>query len=164
MTDPVNPKFIQIATQNGIHNADVAAVACREAGLPFFAACALLEKESHGLNVYGNDTGGFMAGFPDPVNYGNWRVFRWHVIDHGYTSNGVGPCQLTYKGFFLDMEKKGLKPWRLRDNMFYGFRLLAGYHRQHGDWLGAGEEYNGARSYGQDLQHKVHQWRKRFGL
>lgn len=164
MTKPVTPKRIKIATQHGIANAEVAAEVCREVGLPFFVACALLEQESMGRNVYGHDAGGAMSGFPDPVNFGNWRVFRWLVIDKGQTSNGVGPCQLTYKGFFLDMEKQGLKPWRVRDNMLYGFRLLKGYHDKNGNWILSGQAYNGSRAYGEDLNVKIKEWKRRLGL
>ena len=59
-------------------------------------------------NVYGNDVGGTFRGFKDPVTECNWRAFRHEVITNGRTSNGVGPSQLTFKGFFTDMESKGL--------------------------------------------------------
>jgi len=163
MTAPVTPARVAIAAKS-LQNADIAAIACREAGLPFFAACALLEKESGGKNVYGHDKGGALAGFPGVVNAGNFEVFRWLVFDKGQTSNGVGPCQITFKGFFVDMESQGLKPWSPHDNMLYGFRLLKRHYDAGGSWVAAGTAYNGARSYGVDLDRKVTEWKKRLGI
>lgn len=174
-TGPVNPKFIQIAAQHGIFNAKIAAEACREADLPFFVACALLEKESGGKNEYGRSDApdAALSGFPKPVNKGNWEVFRWMVFDKGQTSNGVGPCQITYTGFFTEMEQAGLKPYDAHDNMLFGFKRLKGFHDQYRSWEKAGGEYNGgpawehapdAVAYGKDLAAKVAIWKQRFGL
>lgn len=163
-TVPVSKARIQIATKAGIDNAEVAAVACRQAGLPYYVACALLEKESHGANVYGHDAGGALSGFPKAPNPGNFEVFDW-MVSSGHTSNGVGPCQITYPGYFPEMAKAGLKPYVPADNMVFGFRLLlAAYHAHGQTWKGAGTAYNGAASYGTDLATKVQAWMKRFGL
>lgn len=164
MTAPVTPKRIAIAKQAGLWNVDAAAVACREAGLPFFAACALLEKESGGRNVYGNDKGGVLSGFPLQVNADNFAAFRWEVVDRGRTSNGVGPCQITYRGFFHEMEKRGLKPYDVHDNMLFGFDLLRRHYEAGGSWVAAGTAYNGARTYGIDLDKKVGEWKQRLGI
>lgn len=168
---PVTARRIQIAKDFGLVNADVAAVACREAGIPFFVACALLEKESGGRNVYGHDAGGALSGFPLSVNRHNYAVFRWLVFDKGQTSNGVGPVQITYKGFLTDMEDKGMKPWDAHDNMLYGFRLLKASYDKHSSWATAGAIYNGgpkpnkaALAYGRDLKDKVDQWKRRLGI
>ena len=187
MTDPVPQRRIEIASDYGIFFADLAALACREADLPFYAACALLEKESPdksrgikgGANVYGHDvaedgTPGALSGFPLWVNEDNYMVFRWMVIDECWLSNGVGPCQITWAGkvdpvtgkreggFFTDMERQGLKPWAVYDNMLYGFKLLAWLKAVEGTWILAGKRYNGALSYGLDLDIKIRQWKQRF--
>lgn len=162
-TPPVTQARITTAGKT-LQNAHIAAVACRDAGLPFYVACALLEKESGGRNVFGNDKGGALSGFPDTVNKDNYAVFRWLVIDKGQTSNGVGPCQITYRGFFTDMEKRGLKPYDAHDNMRYGFELLARYEREKGSWAAAGTAYNGAAAYGRDLEKKVAEWKQRLGI
>jgi hypothetical protein len=162
---PVAPVHIATAKAFGLANVDQAAVACRLAGLQFYAACALLEKESGGKNVYGNDKGGVLSGFTGQVSPGNWEAFRYEVVVRKQTSNGVGPCQLTYPGFFTDMEAKGLRPYAVADNMLYGFGLLAGLYKAHGnDWAAAGAAYNGASAYGQDLAVKVAAWRHRLGF
>jgi hypothetical protein len=121
-----------------------------------------MEKESRGRNVYGNDAGGTFAGAPFGVTKYNWEVFRWLVVDKGERSNGVGPCQLTYKGFFTDMERQGLKPYDVYDNMLYGFRLLRKYKDEGGSWQNAGTKYNGSSAYGKDCAGLVEKWRLRI--
>lgn len=152
---------LELAQRHGLSNTKHILAACREAKLPFYAACALMEKESRGRNVYGNDSGGTFAGAPFGVNKYNWVVFRWLVITKGARSNGVGPAQLTYKGFFTDMEAQGLKPWEPHDNMLYGFRLLKKYKNERGTWEGAGTAYNGSSTYGREFADIVEKWRRR---
>jgi hypothetical protein len=116
-----------------------------------------------GKNVYGHDVGGALSGFPGTVNRGNWEVFRWMVITQGLPSNGVGPAQITARSLLLDMEKRGLRPWVVEDNMRYGLELLWGYYQaRRQSWVKAGTAYNGAVSYGQDLSKKVSAWRRRL--
>src|SRR5215216_1816355 len=114
-----------------LENVDIAAQVCDETGTPFYILRALLEKESGGKNIYGHDAGGALSGYPKPVTRDNYEVFRWLVFTKGQTSNGVGPMQLTFKGFFTDMENKGLKPWDVHDNMTYGATLFMDYYRQY---------------------------------
>ena len=171
MTAPVTPARITEASKT-LANAEATAVACRKASLPFYVACALLEKESGGRNVYGgHDANGALSGFPQLVNAGNFEVFRWLVLDKGQTSNGVGPCQITYKGYFTQMEAEGLKPWAVEDNRFFGFRILKANHDHIGQWMGAGAQFNGsprpnraALDYGRDFAAKVVKWQKRLGI
>lgn len=163
---PVTPRRIHLALR--IRNAATAARACREAGLPFYVACALLEKESGGRNIYGHDAGGV---FTRPswlpakrVTRRNWLVFRHRVIDLGEQSNGIGPCQITSRGLLEEMERQGLKPWVVYDNMLFGFRLLASYHRPGDDWVAAGTRYNGSRAYGLDLDRVAGVWHRRLRI
>jgi hypothetical protein len=146
------------ALGHGLVNVSLIWSASAKAGLPFYAACALMEKESGGRNVYGHDAGGALSGYPHPVTFDNWRVFRWLVIDKGMTSNGVGPAQITWKPFFLRMEDELLKPWSPFDNMFFGFRLIRDY-RVGKTWADAGTRYNGSPDYGRDYAAKVETWR-----
>lgn len=139
--------------------------AATSAGLTLPAACALVQKETGGRNVYGHDVGGTFAGYPGTVNADNFDVFWWYVNTQGHQSNGVGPVQLTARGLLSDMLAKGLKPWDPMDNMAYGFALILGYHDaavKAGDahpWVTAGTRYNGAQAYGLDLAAKVAAWR-----
>lgn len=173
--EPVTKERIKIAQDFGLHNVGIIAEACRRVGIPFYVACALFQKESGGLNVYGHDSGGALAGYPNPVTKSNFEVFWWLVVTNGQTSNGVGPSQITYAGsrnragrrdggFFQQMLDEGLKPWRVEDNMVFGLRLLKGYHDKTKSWVKAGTSYNGAEEYGQDLSRKVAEWKKRLGV
>ena len=162
MTKPVSPARIQIAADYGMMNVDYIALACREVGVPFFVACALFEKESKGGNVWGHDVGGTLSGYEEPVTRGGYRVFRWLVIEKGGLSNGVGPSQITWKGYFTDMEDKGLRPWDIHDNMVYGLTVLRDHYVRYGSWETAGRLYNGKLSYGQDLVVKIAEWKHRL--
>ena len=121
---PVTPARIAEAAKTLEHAAE-AAIACRLEGLDYFVACALLEKESGGRNVYGSDRGGVLSGYPGEADESNYRVFRWLLAKPGAVSNGVGPTQITFPGYFTAMESEGLKPWDPTDNCRMGFRLLA---------------------------------------
>lgn len=150
-----------------LSNAQTAAVACRDAEIPYAVGCALLEQESNGRNIYGHDEGGALSGYPGQVNEENFRVFYWMVFSKGVKSNGVGPCQITYKGYFQQMAVAGLDPWKPYDNMLFGFRLLKAYYTQFGSWEKAGAAYNGGvtfpdAEYGKEFKAKLNVWRARF--
>jgi hypothetical protein len=150
----------QIAADSGLVNVQAIWDSSAKAGLPFYIACALMEKESHGRNVYGNDSGGALAGYPREVTRSNWLVFRWLVFSEGMPSNGVGPAQITFRGYFPQMEEEGLRPWNVGDNMFFGFRLLKGHLAiADGDLVKAGTAYNGSRAYGEALATKAAAWK-----
>lgn len=150
----------QVLADNGLTNVDAILAAVAETGIALGGAAAMVEIESHGANVYGHDAGGVLAGFPLPVNKGNYEVFRWMVFDQGHTTNGVGPAQITSKGLLLEMEADGLRPYHAEDNMHFGFQTLAGYHRITGSWVKAGTRYNGNPEYGQRLSEGVARWKK----
>lgn len=158
------------AESRGLANVDHIAVACREAGVPFYVACALFTKESGGRNVYGHDAGGALSGFPNNVTRDNFLVFRWLVIEKGALSNGVGPSQITYAGslkngrrdggYFREMESQGLDPWDVHDNMLKGLMILKGHYLRSGkSWRAAGTAYNGRTEYGIDLEKRIADWK-----
>ena len=162
----VSSDQIAKAKATGLQNVESAARIANETGNKFYHLCALLEKESGGQNVYGHDAGGALSGFPKPVNEHNYEVFRWLVFDKGQTSNGVGPMQLTFKGFFTDMEKQGLRPWDAYENITYGAKLWLRYYRaarNGGDTrdqaiVSAGKQYNGSAAYGDRLLVIMDKW------
>ena len=170
---PVKQWRIDAAAAAGIENADAAAKACRRAGLPFWVACALLEKESGGRNIFGHDKGG--AGpHGQPVTRANFEAFYREVLG-GATSNGVGPCQITWAGtvkggerdggYFAQMLGMDLAPWKPLDNMTFGFALVRKHYNRLGDsWQKAGAAYNGRESYGVDFLAKVKQWNTRLKI
>lgn len=172
----VTPEQIKAAKDGGLDNVEAAASVADELKMSFYQLCALLEKESRGRNVYGSDVGGTFRAFKDPVTECNWRAFRHEVIVNGRTSNGVGPLQITYKGFFTDMETRGLKPWVPRDNILYGSGIYWSYflgQRAEG-WSvkssirRAGSKYNTGSSdfapYGDRLYTLTQEWRVLVGV
>jgi hypothetical protein len=168
--EPVSAERLAIATKFGLSNVPAIAHACRRANVSFAVACALAEKESGGRNVYGHDAGGALSGFPYIVNEGNYQVFYWLVVTKGQTSNGVGPAQITYRGFHVEMLEEKLHPWIPEDNLFFGLRLLRSHRESAGSWQEAGAHYNGgskpnstALAYGRDLAAKIEAWKGRLG-
>jgi len=128
---PVTAEQIEIAKSHGMQNVELIAQCCNETSARFYIALAMLEKETGTCrNVYGHDVGGALSGFPNPVTKDNYEVFKWLVFTKGQRSNGVGPSQLTFKGFFTDMESKGLKPYDMHDNIAYGVKLIQQYYRE----------------------------------
>jgi hypothetical protein len=153
---------LDVAKQFGLRNVDTLAEACQDTGVWFAPACTLLEKESMGRNGYGHDVGGALSGFPRLVTEDNFAVFEWMVFHEGMPSNGVGPTQITYKGFFTDMSLKGLAPWKVYDNISYGLGILWTLFQQYGNWREAATHYNGSPDYGDDFVLKLDAWRQRF--
>lgn len=154
---------IEVARDFGLQNAATIAQASEDVGIWFGPACTLFEKESMGRNVYGHDKGGALSGFPGQVNAQNFAVFEWLVFDQGMPSNGVGPSQLTWKGYFTSMKAQGLRPWVAYDNMLFGLTILnTHYLANDKDWLKAATLYNGATSYGEDFVAKLAEWQKLF--
>lgn len=163
-----------------LQHADAAAVACRKAGLPFFVACALLEQEG-GRNIYGHDKNGVNAIKGElAVTAENFMGFLFKVLN-GATSNGVGPCQITYAGslknghrdggHFRVMAERGLLPWVPADNMVYGFGLLADSHRDGETWEKTYARYNGgptpnaaALEHARRFGALITKWKKRLGI
>jgi hypothetical protein len=162
----VSADQIAKAVAAGLHNVDIAAQVANETGNKFYHLCALLEKESMGRNVYGHDSGGALSGFPGTVNKDNFDVFKWLVFTKGQTSNGVGPMQLTWKGFFTYMLEHGKKPWDPYDNITHGANLWLGYYRDYRDRgynrdesiKKAGAAYNGSTAYGERLLVLMDKW------
>jgi hypothetical protein len=103
-----------------MQNVELIAQCCNETGARFYIALAMLEETGSCRNVCGHDAGGALTGFPKPVTRDNYAVFNWFVFTKGQRSNGVGPSQLTFKGFSTDMELKGLTPHDMHDNIAYG--------------------------------------------
>jgi hypothetical protein len=160
----VPARKIQIAKDYGLENVDALATVAAMVPVPFAVACALIEKESMGRNVYGHDVGGVFSDLPATfeVNEGNFQIFEYYVVAKGHTSNGVGPCQITYRGFFPQMREERLCAWVPRDNMLFGMRLIKSLKTTYGSWEAAGTHYNGSATYGADFAKKIAEWKGRF--
>lgn len=71
-------------------------------GCPWWAAlaCLWMETGEYGANIFGHDAGGAYCGAGE-VTEEKFRDF-YAQISAGATSNGVGPLQVTYPGYFLN--------------------------------------------------------------
>lgn len=167
------------AASTWLVNADLAAKACQATNLPYWLFCAVLDKESKGKNVWGHDKGGALSGYERPVTEEGFQIFWW-LLDGGQLdtagntvkvhSNGVGPCQITYRGFLQEMLAEDLRPWDPADNMLKGAQILRQYLTDAPRKLtteqrikAVGKRWNGADSYGTDLWRVARVWHGRVG-
>jgi len=104
-----------------LQNADALVRAAEASGLPLNVACAMIEIESGGKNTYGHDKNGAMYG-RDEVTEQNFKNEFLPAINSGKTSNGVGPAQITYKGYFT--QNPNYPFWDPYSNMKFGFDIL----------------------------------------
>lgn len=154
-----------------LSNAAALDAAARVVGLPLHIAAALTQKESGGRNVYGNDVGGTFStpGTPDKaVTKANYAEFYQLVVVQGRKSNGVGPLQITYRGYFPQAAEQGLRLWTPFDNYRFGFSILLRNLRgeyttssiqRAGTLYNAGNLNSGITTYGRDLASKASAWK-----
>ena len=165
-----------------LSNAEAIVAAAKAAGVELALACALVEKESGGRNIYGHDAGGmfstngrsvsidgkhYPAGSDIPVTPENFATFYDFVVDGGEKSNGVGPLQITYRAYFPQARAEGYDLSQPLDNIKFGLRIIAGHLRGHsiaeaGTLYNAGNLRGGVTAYGRDLEAKTIAWRSRL--
>lgn len=149
------PTVREIA-ESRLQNVEVAIEAARAVGLPIHIAFALLDMESEGRNFFGSDSGGMFKG--ETVTQAKFEAME-KAVAAGKPSNGVGPLQITYRGFFPQARAQGLKLWEPYDNMLFGFKLIKGYlDRYPNDLVKVGRLYNGKESYGITFKRVVGEW------
>lgn len=157
-----------VLTAGGISNADALVRAANDTGLPLGVAAALIAKESYGQNIYGHDSGGALSG-AGTVTQDNFTNQFMPLIKAGHTSNGVGPTQITYSGYFLN--NPSLAWWDPYTNMCFGFNLMKGY--LNGNYtdaalVAAGSTYNSgsatgsAATYGRTFADLAETWTQRL--
>ena len=164
-------------------NAGPIAAALDAVGVDPALACAVIEMESNGRHVYGNDSGGVFStpGTTDlPVTAESFAEFERRVLA-GETSNGVGIMQITYAGprradgardggFFRIAREQGLDLSDPRQNVVFGVGLLRDYLRAAGGVLdeatvaAVGKRYNGLLTYGQRLWPVFQKWQARLAV
>ncbi len=140
----------------------------QRAGLGLPLACALVEQESGGRNIFGCDWG---TRWTDVPPYCNVDVTERRVnallrnVENGGGSNGVGLTQLTYPPLIKDANRLGgahLPRFQCR----VGFRVLKDYIESMGQRQGIGA-YNGGpsnpiMSYADSVLERREQWRDRL--
>lgn len=156
---------IDILTANGVIRASEVVELAGAAGLDLAAAATLLEKESGGgHNVWGHDavnTGGlYVKG--SVVTQGAYMAYKAQRAHLG--SQGVGPCQLTWRGFQDQADVLG-GCWDWRSNVTVGFRTLASLIQGKGMRDGF-RAFNGAgpaaEKYANDAMGRYAAWRARL--
>ncbi len=154
----VDPAKIQLAKDNGILLADVAAQAAEAAGLAYAACCALLMQETGGgVNRYGHDPTQ-LDGFDDPVDESNYRLYKWQR-DHKHMGNqGVGPVQLTAKSLQDAADALG-GCWKPLASMTVGFGVLAKARAAGKSWHDTWLVYNPSETYADQLDTKFAWWK-----
>lgn len=157
----------ELLSAAGFDNADSIVKAAADSGLPLGVAVALIAKESMGTNVYGHDVGGYRPG--DIVTQANFAQFYQAVVVDKNTSNGVGPCQITYPGYFS--QNPNYAWWDPYSNMLFGFNLLKGYLNgvyTDSALVAAGSTYNSgsatgsASTYGRTFADLAETWTDRL--
>lgn len=151
-----------------LQNSSAIVFAAQRVGLPLHLAAALVEMESGGAVVYGGDVGGYFSQTPrKAVTEENYAQFYEAVVVNGAKSNGVGPTQITWKGFHSDAKSKGLDLSDPFDNCVYGFQLFkshleaqGGNIAQAGTLYNAGNLRNGINPYGYRLAKKAQAWKE----
>lgn len=153
-------------SRNGIRaNAAELVAAAEKVGVPLWIAAAFVEQESGGLNVYGHDAGGTFSG-AGAVTQSNYATFLAKVRS-GARSNGVGPLQITYPGYFRQTTEEIANLWRPYDNLVFGLRIIKSFLAGRTDDAAlnaAAQRYNsgsptGAPSYGRAVVERAHRWR-----
>ena len=170
----------EIFAKHGLHNAADLARAAETAGLSYSIAAALAEKESGGRNIYGHDAGGVLStkrgpvtlegivyprGGDIPVTYENFTQHFLPAVLGGAVSNGVGPLQITYPGYFT--QRPSYPWWDPYMSAVVGYTDFVTYLKGGQDVAAieaAGSRYNSgsytkaARTYGADLATLVAKW------
>ena len=152
--------------------------------MPVNVVAALVERETGGGNVYGNDVGGVFGrpssstppSYTKTVTEANYREFM-RRIRAGELSNGVGPLQLTWKPYHYNAEAEGLKLWLAEDNIYFGAREFLRLIRANGgsiiaaatlyrwgklDGDPSGKYPTGSSEYGVDVEWKSRVWAARI--
>ncbi|MFT8396448.1 LGFP repeat-containing protein, partial [Propionibacterium sp.] len=132
----------------GFSNADSLVRASNDTKVPLGIAAALIAKESMGQNVYGSDWGGTMAGAGQVTQQNFTNQFLPAVLA-GATSNGVGPTQITYFGYFR--QNTNYPWWDPYSNMCFGLNIIGGYlNGNYSDdaLIAAGSLYNSGSTTG----------------
>lgn len=159
----------QVLTQHGMSNAAELVKACAFVGIPTYIGAAFAEHESGGKNVYGHDSGGAMCGAGN-VTRDNYATFL-SMVRAGHTSNGVGPMQITYPGYFKPNTAEVAALYDPYANFVFGLKIIKAYlngNYSDANLDAAGQKYNsgsahGAPGYGKITVALCKKWRALLG-
>lgn len=141
--------------------------ASEKTGLDLADACALVEQESAGHNVFGHDPGGMFQGLPVTPERVHALISQPGYRSGSASMNGVGLTQLTWYTFVLDAEERGGAHVPLIQCLV-GFELMAGYLRNYGRErafasYNAGEgNWTAGKPYAAQVMARAQTWRGRL--
>jgi hypothetical protein len=164
---PPDPR-VEIISQRLNGMGSVIISAAKEARLSLADACALVEVESGGRNIFGADPGGPFA--HEPVTR---ELVQRLINQRGYRvgnapMQGVGLTQLTWYTFVLDAEERGgahiplnqclvgFNLLRTYLQMYPRERAIASYNAGEGNWMAG-------RAYAAQFMAKATAWEDRLG-
>lgn len=162
-------RLIHLMAAYGLENGASILAASRKVDIPLSVLCAMFQSESGGRNIFGADPAGNALPsrwFDTPVSYWKFQYF-WRRVHKGYTSNGVGPSQLTSPGLIQTAQNLG-GAWKVLPNMIAGARALKDLYAGVGssDWRLAFQHYNGsgpaAEAYGYRTIEHQRAWHSLF--
>lgn len=149
----------EVATANGLANAQTAWDAAVAVGVPYWATCAFLEQESGGRNIFGHDGGasGWFSGRGEvtETNYAEYKAGR----DAGKGAQGVGPMQLTYGPFQDEADALG-GCWEPAHNITVGLSILKRIVAAGKTWHQAAAAYNGSEAYAVQMDARFTRWQQ----
>lgn len=159
---------------DGLDNAAAIIEGADRAGMELAVACALVDMESDGRNVFGGDgLGTDRVGVHACYPRTEVTEARYHElvarVAAGELSNGVGLTQITWPPYFDQAARQGVRLWIPVENVTFGAGILAGHLRDSGDNLAAAATlYNagtlaaGITPYGRELAALADVWRARL--
>lgn len=148
-------------------------------GVPLPVAAAVMQVESGGRNVFGNDAGGMFA-TPDGPDL-EVTEERHHQLYEAVVPpreadpaaavpmNGEGPMQITWWKYLQQAGKAGVRLWIPVENIKFGLGILKGFLDQEGgDVARAATLYNagslksGVNDYGRRVAAEAEVWASRL--
>lgn len=138
--------------------------AADDVGLHWAVALGLADQESNCTNVYGHDAGGACSGWGEVTRDNFLNHFLPAVLDWE-TSNGVGPTQVTYNGYFINEPDRAW--WDPHESSVVGLSILRDYLggdysadsiRRAGSRYNCGNESDQYWGYGESLLQHVNSW------
>ena len=108
-----------------------------------------METGEEGANIYGHDAGGACSGWGEVTEH-NFKNYFWPIVSEWGTSNGVGPLQVTYNGYFINDPDRAW--WDPQKSAEVGCSILKGLIDAEGDSYEdlrrVGSRYNSGTMYG----------------
>jgi hypothetical protein len=117
-----------------------------------------MQETGGGKNEWGHDPTIFIGGgtFGQPVTEESYAAYKVERDATG-KSQGVGPTQLTFRGYQDQADALG-GCWRPANNLVVGFGIIAGYRAKGRSWRDCWLGYSGGKESYADAMEVKHAW------